>query len=135
MDISSSAIDLARQRSAEKGAKCSFLADDFLSSPLESCQFALLFDRGCFHAMGTDERRRLFASQAASCLERGGLWFSLMGSSDQLTEGKGPPRLSAAQICASVEPAFEILRLESCLFDSNQPVLLRFWQCLLRVRK
>lgn len=134
LDISSSAIELARQRAAEKGVACRFLADDFLSTSLEGSRFALLFDRGCFHSMGTDERRRLFVSRAAACLEPGGLWFSLIGSSDQAAEGEGPPRLSAAQICASIEPAFEVLRLESCLLDSNHPVSMLFWQCLMRAR-
>lgn len=137
VDISSGAIEQAKQRAGQSGAECCFAAGDFLSQQPEGGPFSLLFDRGCFHCMGTDERRSLFVSQAAACLEPGGLWFSLIGNSDQQIEGQGPPRLSAAQICASIEPAFEVLRLESCLFDAsnNPPELIRFWQCLMRVRK
>jgi SAM-dependent methyltransferase len=134
MDISSGAMAAARQRAEEQGASCTFVEADFLTSALEPEQFALLFDRGCFHGMN-EEQRGQFARQAASCLVRGGLWFSLMGNSDQMSEGHGPPRLTAAQICASVEPYFEILSLESFLLDSKKPEPPRFWKCLMRVRK
>ncbi len=137
VDISSKAIELSQQRAEQYGVKCSFAAVDFLAQQPSGGPFSLIFDRGCFHCMGTIERRSLFVQQAAACLEPDGLWFSLIGNSDQQVEGQGPPRLSAAQICASVEPAFEVLRLESCFFDAsnNPPELLRFWQCLMRVRK
>lgn len=134
MDISSGAVAAARQRAEEQGADCTFVEADFLASELEPDQFAFLFDRGCFHGMN-EEQRGQFAKQAAVCLERGGLWFSLIGNSDQPSQGQGPPRLTAAQICASVEPFFEILSLESFLLDSKNPEPPRFWKCLLRVRK
>lgn len=135
MDISTSAIAIAEKRCAEKEVQCRLLADDFLSCSLEAAQFDLIFDRGCFHSVNGEEERRCFVRQAASCLKAGGLWLSLMGNKDQVREEKGPPRLSATEICASVEPDFEILNLESILRDSaRQPVQLRFWQCLMRLR-
>jgi 2-polyprenyl-3-methyl-5-hydroxy-6-metoxy-1,4-benzoquinol methylase len=135
MDISSAAIEQAKQRAADKGLTCRFFAEDFLACQIEGRQFSLLVDRACFHVMGNDERRRLFVSQAAACLEPGGLWFCMAGNSDQLADGEGPPRLSATQICAAAEPAFEILRLETCQFDSKLPQAMRFWLCLMRVRE
>jgi 2-polyprenyl-3-methyl-5-hydroxy-6-metoxy-1,4-benzoquinol methylase len=136
MDISSNAIAVARQRAKEKGVDCTFTDGDFLVSPVEvSRQFSLIFDRGCFHVMGSDERRHLFVQQVAARLVQGGLWFSLIGNKDQVMDDEGPPRLSAAQICAAVEPSFEVLQLESCTFDSNKSVPMRFWKCLMKVRK
>jgi 2-polyprenyl-3-methyl-5-hydroxy-6-metoxy-1,4-benzoquinol methylase len=134
MDIAAGAVALSQQRAADKGVACTFIEADFFTYPIEEGQFSLLFDRGCFHGMD-EEHRSLFTRRAAACLEPGGLWFSLIGNSDQITQEQGPPRLSAVQICASVEPAFEILRLESFLLDSKRPVPPRFWQCLMRVRK
>uniref|UniRef100_UPI0040570CC4 class I SAM-dependent methyltransferase n=1 Tax=Candidatus Electronema sp. TaxID=2698783 RepID=UPI0040570CC4 len=134
MDIAAGAVRLARQRAAENGVECRFIESDFLNDPLEEGAFAFLFDRGCFHGMD-EEHRALFARRAAACLERGGLWFSLIGNADQPSQGDGPPRLSAGQICAAVEPFFEILRLESFLLDSKRSAPPRFWQCLMRVRK
>ncbi|MCI5145982.1 MAG: class I SAM-dependent methyltransferase [Candidatus Electrothrix sp. AR3] len=137
LDISSSAVAMAQQRSAKKGVECSFVAADFLTCSLGEEPFSLIFDRGCFHSMAGMEERRNFVQQAASYLAPGGLWFSLIGNKDQvIPEGAvGPPRLSAAEICAVVEPAFEILRLESLFsYSPNQPAPLRFWQCLMRLR-
>ena len=134
LDIAPRAVEIARQRSAEKGAECTFLAADFLSCSLEKGQFTLVFDRGCFHSM-SEEQRPGFVSRVAVCLEPGGIWLSIIGNRDQILNEQGPPRLSAAQICMAVEPEFEILHLESFMADAaNRPVQLRFWQCLMRLR-
>ncbi len=135
MDISTSAIGIAEARAAEKGVACRFTAADFLNCRVDDAPFVFAFDRGCFHSTGGQEGRAAFVQQMASCLGSEGLWLSLIGNSDQIVEGKGPPRLSAAELTASVEPFFEILQLESCLLESRTQVLPRFWQCLMRVRK
>ncbi len=135
IDIASGAVALARQRAEEKGVQCSFIEEDFLNSSLvEAGAFSFLFDRGCFHSM--DEGHRVpFVQRAAQCLKPGGLWFSLMGNTDQSSPpGEGPPRLSAAEICTAVEPFFEILRLEAFWLDSKRSSPPLFWQCLMRVR-
>jgi 2-polyprenyl-3-methyl-5-hydroxy-6-metoxy-1,4-benzoquinol methylase len=134
LDISSKAVAAARQRAEEQSADCTFIEADFLASAMEPEQFAFLFDRGCLHSI-KEEQRSQFVRQAAACLVRGGLWFSLIGNSDQPSQGKGPPRLSAAQICAHVEPFFEILSLESSHLESKNPEPPRFWKCLMRVRQ
>jgi SAM-dependent methyltransferase len=135
LDIASGAVALARQRAAEQGVACTFIEADFLNAPLvEDGTFSFLFDRGCFHSMD-EEYREAFVRRAAQCLKPGGLWFSLMGNSDQRSpEGEGPPRLSATQVCSAVEPSFEILRLEAFWLDSKRLRPPLFWQCLMRVR-
>ncbi len=136
LDISTSAIAKAEQRCAEHEVRCRLLADNFLTCSLDAGQFDLIFDRGCFHSMNGEEERTGFAHKAASCLKPGGLWFSLIGNKDQVADKKGPPRMSAAEICSCVEPVFEILHLQSILRDyrHNSAVPPRFWQCLMRVR-
>ncbi len=135
LDISSRAISMAQERVADEGVECRFVAADFLRYPVADTRFDFVFDRGCFHAAGGEDGRAQFVHQVASCLGRGGLWFSLMGNRDEVVEGEGPPRLSAAEIAASVESVFEILKLESCVVESRSPVAPRFWQCLMRVRE
>jgi len=134
LDISSSAIAIAKERAAEKGVDCRLLVDDFFSCPFADAPFTFVFDRGCFHSAAGEEGRAKFVDRVASCLGTGGLWFSLIGNSDQVFEGKGPPRLSATAIAGSVESAFEILNLESCLLESRHQASPRFWQCLMRLR-
>ncbi|XOF34910.1 MAG: class I SAM-dependent methyltransferase [Candidatus Electrothrix sp. YB6] len=135
LDISGKAVALAEQRCAEQKVQCRLLQDNFLTcSPMG--QFDLLFDRGCFHSVNGEEEQRSFVRQAAICLKPGGFWLSLIGNRDQvIVDEIGPPRMSAAEICAAVEPAFEVLHLESVLRTSaNRSVPIRFWECLLRMR-
>ncbi|WP_446009252.1 class I SAM-dependent methyltransferase [Candidatus Electrothrix sp.] len=135
MDISEKAVALAEKRCSEHGVLCRLIKTDFLTCT-PAGQYDLLFDRGCFHCTEGEEERRSFVRQAAIHLKPGGFWLSLIGNKDQMSqEGKGPPRLSATEICSAVEPAFEILSLESVLKTSpKQPQPLRFWHCLMRKR-
>ncbi|MCI5151088.1 MAG: class I SAM-dependent methyltransferase [Candidatus Electrothrix sp. MAN1_4] len=135
MDISEKALSLAEQRCAEHAVQCRLIKTDFLTCT-PTGQYDLLFDRGCFHCTEGEETRKDFVQQAAVHLKAGGFWLSLIGNKDQTSpEGKGPPRLSAADICSAVEPAFEILSLQSVLKPSSKhPTPLRFWHCLMRTR-
>ncbi|MCI5161100.1 MAG: class I SAM-dependent methyltransferase [Candidatus Electrothrix sp. AX5] len=135
MDISEKAIAVAEKRCAQHEVQCRLLTDNFLTcAPVG--QYDLLFDRGCFHCTDGEEARQSFVRQAALNLKPGGYWLSLIGNKDQVaTDKKGPPRLSAAEVCSAVEPAFEILSLESVLKPLPKlPKPLRFWHCLMRTR-
>ena len=136
MDISEKALALAEKRCAEHGVQCRLIRTDFLTCT-PTGQYDLLFDRGCFHCAEGEEARMNFVRQAAIHLKQDGYWLSLIGNKDQtMPEGKGPPRLSAAEICSAAEPAFEILSLQSVLKPSpGQPEPLRFWHCLMQLRQ
>ena len=135
LDISTSAIALAEKRRAEHRVNIQLLAEDFLTCSLGTGDFDLIFDRGCFHCTPGKEAQQRYIKKAASCLKPEGLWFSLIGNKDQAGKEKGPPRMSAADICSIVEPVFEILSLKSAFHPSpKQPKPLRFWHCLMRMR-
>ncbi len=134
LDISSSAVSMAKKRAERKKVKVRFMVDDFHSCSMDN-GFNLVFDRGCFHSAAGMEMKRQFVDRVATCLIHRGLWFSLIGNSDEISEeGKGPPRLSATEIATCVEPSFEILWLESCRLESRGAKAPRFWQCLMRLR-
>ena len=134
MDISAKALALAEKRCREHGVQCRLIQTDFLTCT-PAGQYGLLFDRGCFHSMREEQDRRSFVRQAAVHLKPGGFWLSLIGNKDQVTAAKGPPRMSAAEICTVAEPDFEILSLESVLKPSlRHRAPQRFWHCLMRMR-
>ena len=136
LDISTSAIALAEQRRAERGVDIRLLAADFLTCELDTGAFDLVFDRGCFHCLPGEDARRRYVAKVAACLKPEGIWLSLIGNKDQPANDKGPPRMSATEICTAVEGNFEILRLRSALKPSpRQPRPLRFWHCLLKKRR
>ena len=52
-----------------------------------------------------------FVEQVSERLVASGLWLSIIGSTDGPPRDTGPPRRSAAQVAAAVEPRLPILSL------------------------
>ena len=134
-DISEIAIEKAKEKASKSDVKCTFLVVDFFKNRIEGATFGFVFDRGCFHSFGSDEERKKFAKNVAACLEKNGLWLSLIGSADEQRQGPGPPQRTANNIVAAVEPYFEILSLTSSHFGSNRPDPPRCWACLMQKRE
>ena len=138
IDISEIAIQEAKENASRDNAGCTFLVLDFLENDVPGYPFSFVFDRGCFHAFGSDDERRKFADRVAYHLDEAGLWFSLIGSADGPSLGPnpaaGPPRRSAKDIVIAVEPVFEILSLVTGHFDSNRQDPPKAWACLMKKR-
>lgn len=134
VDVSPLAVSAAKRKVAECGADISIRLGDILADTVPGGPFGFAFDRGCFHSHGTPEERGAFAEAIAKLLQEEGLWFSLIGSTDGPPREVGPPRLSASEVATAAEPFFEILALESSVFDSDQPSPARAWACLMRKR-
>jgi SAM-dependent methyltransferase len=134
-DISPTAIAIARKRAVDLRQNCAFRVADFLKDTISGAPFGFVFDRGCLHSVDSEEDRRLFSRNVASCLETGGLWLTLTGNADEPEREIGPPRLTAGELVEAVEPFFEILSLSAGLFGSNQqPNPPRAWISLMRKR-
>jgi len=133
-DVSEIAIEKAREKASESDVKCTFLVADFLRNQIEGAPFGFVFDRGCFHSFDSGEDRKRFAENVAACLEKNGLWLSLIGNADEQRQGPGPPQRTASDIVAAVEPYFEILSLTSSHFGSNRPDPPKCWVCLMQKR-
>ncbi|MFC1489751.1 class I SAM-dependent methyltransferase [Candidatus Latescibacterota bacterium] len=134
VDLVDSAIQKAKEKSAESDVSCTFLTADFMDEKLDGAPFDFIFDRGCFHSFDSLEERSRFALNAAVHLATGGLWLTIMGSADDPPRDTGPPRRSAHDIMIAVEPNFEILSLYTSYFETNRPKPARAWVCLMRKR-
>ncbi len=134
VDISPTAIEMAREKLATTAADCTFVALDILEETVPGSPFGFVFDLGCFHAFDSPEERAGFAVAVAGHLEPGGLWFSLLGSADDPPRDIGPPRRSASEIVLAVESHFEILALGTTHFNVDRPEPPRAWRCLMRKR-
>lgn len=134
LDVAPLAIERAREKARSAGAAAEFHVLDLLNDDLPRGPYSFVFDRGCFHSFDTHDERARIARRVAEVLCPDGLWFLLIGSTDGPPRDSGPPRLAAADIAAAVETDFEILNLDSTVFDSNSPVPARAWTCLLRKR-
>jgi len=110
VDISPLAIEAARAKAHER---CRFEALDFMSESPPDAPFQFVFDRGCFHIFDEDREREHFAQRVAAELVQGGLWLSLIGSTEGPSRDVGPPRRSAREVIAAIEPSLEILEFRS----------------------
>lgn len=134
-DISQTAIEIAREKASGSNVDCTFLVADFMGSRIPGSPFGFVFDRGCLHSVGAGDERKQFAENVYSCLEAGGLWLTLAGNADEPSREIGPPRLSASDLVAAVEPCFEIVSLTAGHFGSNQLDPPQAWICLMRKRE
>lgn len=134
LDISQTAIAMARAKVAAAGVNCLLLVRDFLVDEVPGAPFEFVYDRGCLHVFDGADERSQFASRVADLLEPEGIWHSLIGSTDGPPRDTGPPRRSAAEIVAAVEPHFEILQLRSTVFDQGAHSEARAWVLVARRR-
>lgn len=133
VDLSRLAIEQASGKPRPARGSVEFRQLDFLVDP-PAGPFDLVLDRGCFHVFdGTGERAR-FAARVAGCLAPDGLWVSLLGSTEGPARDHGPPRRSARDIAAAVEPVLEIVELRGARFDADLPSAARAWVLLARRR-
>ena len=91
---------------------------DFLAGKPEGGPFDFVFDRGTFHVFDDAEVRARFAERVAALLAPDGQWLSLIGSTDGGPRDTGPPRRSAREVLASIEPLLELVELRADYFET-----------------
>ena len=131
VDVSPLAVERAHAKLEGHALRCRFAAGDFLAASPPTVPFQFVFDRGCFHVFDEPDERRRFVEQVADALGPGGLWLSLIGSSEGPPREIGPPRRSAREVVLAIEPALEIVELRSAEFRGNNA---KAWFCLSRQR-
>lgn len=130
IDVSPVAIERAHAKLQGRALGCRFAISDFLTALPSDGPFHFVFDRGCFHVFDEPGERQRFALQVAAALAPGGLWLSLIGSTEGAPREFGPPRRSAREVILAVEPALEIVELRSVAFREDALA----WFCLSRQR-
>lgn len=137
IDIAPKAIEMARAKlAATDGAPRVRLFElDFLTAPAPGGPYDLVFDRGCFHVFDDIERQSRFALSVAASLGPIGRWLSVMGSTEGGARESGPPRRSARDIAAAIEPALEIVELRSIALRPRDGKPMRGWLCWSRRRE
>jgi SAM-dependent methyltransferase len=131
IDIAPLAVERAAVKLGGRDLRCCFHTLDFLAAEPPDPPFQFVFDRGCFHVFDEPDERSRFASRVASILAPGGLWLSLIGSTEGPPREVGPPRRSAREVTLAVEPALEIIELRSAEFRAHGA---QAWFCLSRRR-
>jgi len=77
------------------------------------------------------DHSRWIAARVANALAPGGFWLSIIGSTEGSPREVGPPRRSAREVAAAIEPSLEIVELRSADFRGTGA---KAWFCLSRKR-
>ena len=131
VDLAPLAVEKAQTKMKGRALRCRFAAWDILAAPPPDGPFQFVFDRGCFHVFDEAGEREKFAAHVAGALAPGGLWLSLIGSTEGEAREVGPPRRTAREVALAIEPALEIVELRSAEFHTHGA---RAWFCLSRRR-
>jgi SAM-dependent methyltransferase len=131
VDVAPLAVERVHAKMERRALRCRLAAWDFLDAPPPDGPFQFVFDRGCFHVIDEPGERQRFAAHVAAALMPGGLWLSLIGSTEGSPREVGPPRRSAREVTLAIETELEIVELRSVEFRGNNA---KAWFCLSRPR-
>lgn len=119
VDLSPLAVKAAQARLEGRELDCRFEALDFLSEDVPGGPFDFAFDRGCWHVFDAHETRARFAERVAALRRTGGVWLSVIGSTEGPPRDTGPPRRTARDVTSALEPALELLELRAAAFGTS----------------
>lgn len=128
-DISTSAVNKAKEKARKKGLKIKFSQDDILASKLKG-PFDYVFDRGCFHIFN-EEQRKTYMASVHKMLEKGGILFLKCFSTQEPRED-GPYRFSPDEIRKTFEELFTLESSKETLFQGTRNPLPKALFCVLK---
>ena len=136
VDVSEVAVTAAVAKLEGRAVSCRFAAMDFLKDDVPfGGPFDFVFDRGCFHLFDDAGVRANFAARVAHHLVPGGLWLTIMGSTEGPERDHGPPRRTVRQVVEAIEPSLEIVALRASTYHANIASPATSWVCLSRRRR
>jgi SAM-dependent methyltransferase len=124
IDISPKAIDMAKELVHKENI--SFECVDFFNFS-HNDTFDLIFDRGCFHGFETIANRKKFAMKIRKLLKDGGVWVSLIGSSENVMDNAGPPQWKIMDIVKAVDKHLQIKEIKQCSLKNRNGMLSPAW--------
>lgn len=135
IDFNELAIGRAQRRAASAKVNVRFELENVLNLSQAYPPVPFFFDRGCYHVV----RRSDAAGYVRTLLkitQPGAIGLILAGNARcPAPEGQGPPVVSAEELHAELEPAFQIVRLREFRFDLHSPDDAPGhlgWSCLIR---
>ncbi len=131
VDISETAVRIARERCARRKASCKYLVGEVLSIRADR-KFDLIFDRGCFHHIPRVAKSD-YVSLVSSLLKKGGHLYLLCFSD------KNPPfakNLTKEDIRAYFSPSFRIIFIKDSIHREPPSGNKRYlYACFMRKRE
>ena len=139
IEIAPTALRMAKELADRRQVSCDWLFGtfpaDFDSNSLKDDSFDLAMDRGVFHLHTARSEQRRFVEGVSRVLVPGGIWYSLLASSEGGRGCGGPPRWSRSEVVAAVKPHFEVSHIEQSVFTPGEEGSMSAWVCILRNRR
>jgi SAM-dependent methyltransferase len=117
IDISPTAVVLARENASSAGLFGFFQQGDLLDIPVESRFIDFAYDRGCFHVLEAQDRPQA-VREVHRVLRDGGLYL-LRVFSDKEPEGPGPHRFTKKELDDLFSKQFKILKIWEGVFEGS----------------
>lgn len=126
VDSAPAAIELARQKAADRDIDARFVVHDALELGSLGERFDTVLDCGLFHVFDDDERGAYVASLAA--VTAPGAWYHMLCFSDRQPGDWGPRRVTRGEIEASFVDGWEIDSIEPVEFQTTmEPPEVQGW--------
>ncbi len=131
-DCSAAALEQARAKAAEVGAKVQFREADLCRFNQQVEPFDFIFDRGCYHSVRTINLAG-FLQTLRQLSKPGTRYLVLTGNANE--EGPGPPRVHEREIRTELAGLFEIQFVREFRFEvPDPPEGFLAWSCLMTRR-
>lgn len=137
VDVSATAIQRARERARAAGVEVDFRRLDLKQERPDIAPVPFVFDRGTYHVLRQDALPA-WLSLLSAVTSPGSLYLTLTGNSNEPSDLPGPPRVHAHELCAELQPLFDLVELREFRWSdvhidgrSSRPL---GWAALLRRR-
>jgi cyclopropane fatty-acyl-phospholipid synthase-like methyltransferase len=118
LDAAPLAIQKARKKALERGAKVEFILGDALHLDKLKQRFDTITDCGLFHTF-TDEDRQAFVNSLETTLNKSGTYFMLCFSDKEPTAWGGPRRVSKQEITETFKTDWKINYIREAKFSTT----------------
>jgi SAM-dependent methyltransferase len=118
VDLSTRAIDTAKEKANERKLKADFRIANALSLGFSNDYFDNAIDSGLFHTFN-DNDRVAFAHEIARVLRTDGRYFMLCFSDKEPTNWGGPRRVTREEIEATFSPLFNMNYIKDTYFATR----------------
>ncbi len=115
VDISTTAIERARSKAAQRDVQATFLVGDVLALEQINRSFATVVDSGVFHVFDDADRSR-YVESLASTVTKGGV-LHLLCFSEHTPGEAGPRRVTQRELHESFADEWEIERIDPTLLE------------------
>ncbi|MEZ6065932.1 MAG: class I SAM-dependent methyltransferase [Planctomycetaceae bacterium] len=133
IDIAPAALELARQRAEQAHVTINFIEADVHRFDTPGPRFDFLFDRGCYHCCRRIDLAGYLRTHEL-CLRPDAWALMLTGNADD-PKPDGPPKLTAAELTAELEPLYRFIALHEFRFEDPGGIPGPLgWSTLLRKR-